>query len=160
MKDLTIMPMARIGVYPDGSPVVYDPEKAAAKRAEIAEKLREEKGIEIGKPLFISYTPELENDYVRSPETDTVELGNVNMDERAAKLMLIKQNELKALKIPPKVTDAAIDLLVDIINKYGVEVAVFLITSGWNALFGESKEKSPIEQPVVNDEKPSFEEVA
>lgn len=80
------IPTNRIGVYPDGSPVVYSPEKAAEKRKEIAERLKtqlEAQGKDT-KNLTISYAPELEPEnnidrlpsLERSPDADEVILAN------------------------------------------------------------------------------------
>lgn len=173
MKDVS-MQMPRIGVYPDGSPVVYDPEKAAAKRAEIAEQLAEKCRAEGKKPpLTISFAPELEGNgridragfrpdgseipeyfkkpLERNPETDEVNLNFQNEN----KAMLAA-----SIKIPPKVSDAATDVLVDVIKRYGVEAAVFLITTGWNAIFSGGRDAAPVEEAASNNAKTSFEEVA
>lgn len=155
--------MNRIGVYPDGSPVVYDPEKAAAKRAEIAAKIAEQCRADGRKPpMFINFAPEVESngrmdragyrpdgseipDYFKNPLERNPEVDELNLNFK-------QYNDdpklYASMKIPPKVTDAATDVIVDIIKKYGVEVAVFLITTGWNAIFNRGKNDS------VNDGMP------
>lgn len=168
MKDVSMMPvvtMSRIGVYPDGSPVVYDPEKAAAKRAEIAAKIAEQCRAEGRKPpMFIHFAPELENngrmdragyrpdgskipEYFKNPLERNPEVDELNLNFKEYNDPMLAAS----MKLPPKVTDAATDVIVDIIKKYGVEAAVFLITTGWNAIFSGGRNDSVNEEIPVNN---------
>ena len=78
----TVMPNS-IGVYPDGKPVYYDPEKAAEAKIEKLKKLTEDVKTEASKPKDI-VTVSYASDYIKertkplefSPDRDTVELGN------------------------------------------------------------------------------------
>ena len=168
MKDVSMMPvvtMSRIGVYPDGSPVVYDPEKAAAKRAEIAAKIAEQCRAEGRKPpMFIHFAPELESngridrmgyrpdgseipEYFKNPLERNPEVDELNLNFKQYNDPMLAAS----IKIPPKVTDAATDVIVDVIKKYGVETAVFLITAGWNAIFNRGKNDSANDEIPVNN---------
>lgn len=127
--------------------MVYDPEKAAEKRAELAEKLREEKGIEEGKPLFISYSPELENGYVRSPEDDVVELSSNNTQP---KFIAAKEPMIMAKMSPVEVIG-----WIEVIDKgYRVLKPVFI--DMYDAIFGG---KNDPEATETDNSKPSFEEM-
>ena len=182
MKDVSMMPvvtMSRIGVYPDGSPVVYDPEKAAEKRKEIAEKLAEQCMAEGKKPpLTISFAPELEGrgrmdragfkpdgtpakppvtisyapDLIRSPKDDMVEIGNnsrIGINGSNQPVMLASVSPKDAMA-----WIAVFDALGGLVEKYGAEAIDFFIDR-----FGQKPEKEPDKQPT-NDVTPSYEEVA
>lgn len=142
------IPTNRIGVYPDGSPVVYSPEKAAEKRKEIAERIKaqlEAQGKDASN-LRVNFAPELEPEnnidripsLERSPETDMF---------YSADPMLAA-----SIKIPPKVQDAAEDVLVDLIKKYGPEVLIFLINTGCNKIFGGNKEAANSQKPEKDEQ--------
>lgn len=141
MKDVSMMPvivMPRIGVNPDGSPVVYDPEKAAAKRAEIVAQIREKNGIPDDRFLTVSFTPELENGYVRSPERDTVEIST-------AKEITKLQNQAIQAKITPQEVIAwgtAFDAVAGLVAKYGPEVIEF-----FKDMLANSKPVPTVEPP-------------
>lgn len=124
------LPQNGVGVYPDGSPVVYNPDKAqqsenkrltpqeaADKRNEIAEKLAAEQP-DGKKPMFISFTPELENPDAmppvppmgleRTPDADTTDFHPADNTELK---QVCDAKALKGVKIPPetkeKITDKA-----------------------------------------------------
>ena len=130
-------PTNRIGVYPDGSPVVYSPEKAAEKRKEIAERIKaqlEAQGKDASN-LRVSFAPELEPEnnidrippLERSPETDEV-------------MLFASKPDMICAKVTPKDVIAwgeAFAFIAGLAEKYGPMVYDF-----FSDLFG-SKPKTP-----------------
>lgn len=141
--------MGRIGVYPDGSPVVYSPEKAAEKRKEIAERIKaqlEAQGKDASN-LRVNFAPELE------PENNIDRIPSLERSPETDKFYSAEPAMLAAsIKIPPKVQDAAEDVLVDLIKKYGPEALIFLITAGWNKIFGGNKEAANSQKPEKDEQ--------
>lgn len=164
----TVMPNS-IGVYPDGKPVYYDPEKAAEAKIEKLKKLTEDVKTEASKPkdiVTVSYAP----DYIKertkplefSPDRDTVELGNAGdkiIDIRKPDDDYdINNNEQKILsanigasvgkvKVPPQIQDALIDVVVGLIKDYGAKAVLSLFSAIATKVigFGNKPEKADVD---------------
>ena len=163
----TVMPNS-IGVYPDGKPVYYDPEKAAEAKIEKLKKLTEDVKTEASKPKDI-VTVSYASDYIKertkplefSPDRDTVELGNAG-----DKIIDIRKpddndgiynNEPKELynlgtsvgkvKVPPQIQDAMIDVVVGLIKDYGAKAVLSLFSAvAAKAMgFGKKPENTGVE---------------
>jgi endonuclease/exonuclease/phosphatase (EEP) superfamily protein YafD len=131
---------ARIGVNPDGSPVVYDQNKLLEEnRNKAAEKIRTEAMQQrMNYPQFVEYDDKLGQsnvDLVRTPEVDE---------------FYSAEPKMITAKIPPKIEDAVVDTLAGMIRKYGPEVVLFLFAKGWDTLFPP--------KDVNNEQQPSGKE--
>lgn len=151
---LAPMRTSRIGVDSDGNPVFYDPEKAMNKNypkdfgVYIPEMQGEQQVIEKLKELSKqSYIEANKKGLERSPEDDTFVPNNYLYDQ--------KDLIAASIKIPPKVKDAATDVLIDLIKQYGVNAVVALVTFGWDALFGNKNAEQP-ETQAPEKPQPSY----
>ena len=160
----TVMPNS-IGVYPDGKPVYYDPEKAAEAKIEKLKKLTEDVKTEASKPkdiVTVSYAPDYIKEHTKplefSPDRDTVELGNAGdkiIDIRKPDDDYdINNNEQKILsanigasvgkvKVPPQIQDALVDVVVGLIKDYGAKAVLALFSAIATKVvgFGQKPEK-------------------
>ena len=162
----TVMPNS-IGVYPDGKPVYYDPEKATEAKIEKLKQLTEDVKTEASKPkdiITVSYAP----DYIKertkplefSPDKDTVELGNAGdkiIDIRKPDDDYAINNEQMQLsnigasmgkvKVPPQIQDALVDVVVGLIKDYGAKAVLSLFSAIATKVigFGNKPEKADVD---------------